>query len=466
MAISVFDMFKVGIGPSSSHTVGPMVAATRFINELVDLGLFASVKAVKVQLRGSLSATGKGHGTDAAVLAGLGGGWPETVDPTWVTGIVAQTKESKTLVLANTSGSVSKTIPFDYDGDLEFASYNCQIRDPHPNAMTLWAFDETGTEIARKNFYSIGGGFIATDETVDKKTATATVAAKIPYPFRTASELLGHCSATQLSIAQLVLANEAAIGRDEAEVTRRMHRIWDVMHSAIERGRSTEGVLPGGLKVRRRAPLLAKDLQSEEADPLSVMDRVSVWAIAVNEENAAGGRVVTAPTNGAAGIIPAVLNYSRQAKAVLSVCDDPIRDFLLTAGAIGTIYQQTASISGAEVGCQGEVGVASSMAAAGLAQVRGGSPEQVCNAAEIGLEHHLGLTCDPVGGLVQVPCIERNAVGAVTAITAARLALAGDGRQLVSLDQVMETMMATGSDMMSKYKETSTGGLAVSLAEC
>lgn len=464
MSVGVFDMFKVGIGPSSSHTVGPMVAATMFVTELVDAGLFDQVSRVHIQLRGSLGATGRGHGTDKAVLAGLGGGWPATVDPAWVRDVLTQAEHTHQLLLKQRDAQRQRVIGFDPHTDLQLQLIVRRGADLHPNAMILTAFDDAGQHLAQRKYYSIGGGFIATDQQL--REPTTQTRQPQPYPFRTGEELLAHTEAAGLSIPQIVLANEAALERSEADVAAKMHEIWDVMAESIRLGCSSFGELPGGLRLRRRAGKLAADLAGREGDPLAILDWVATWAIAVNEQNAAGGRVVTAPTNGAAGIIPAVLKFAQADRRATRTTPDVVTTFLLAAGAIGTIYQQTASISGAEVGCQGEVGVASSMAAAGLAQVLGASPHQVVNAAEIGLEHHLGLTCDPVGGLVQVPCIERNAVGATTAITAARLAVAGDGRQLVSLDQAMETMMATGADMMTKYKETATGGLALSLAEC
>lgn len=464
MTVSVFDMFKVGIGPSSSHTVGPMVAATIFVDELVRDGLFESVAKLHVQLRGSLGATGKGHGTDRAVLAGLGGGWPADVDTDWLWRILDEVNQTKTLRLASRDGRHLKQIPFDLTNDLTLQLIVVKGQDPHPNTLVLSAFNAAGGLLIERNYYSIGGGFVATDDDINT-ARDQIVDSPLPYPFRTGSQLLNQCQASDLTIPELVLADEAALGRDAQTVEAKMIELWQVMAAAIDAGCNSDGVLPGGLGVRRRAAGLARRLTELGDGPMSLLDWTAAWAIAVNEENAAGGRMVTAPTNGAAGIIPAVLKF-----ALATTAEQPqrktITDFLLAAGAIGTIYQQTASISGAEVGCQGEVGVAASMAAAGLAQILGGTAQQVCNAAEIGLEHHLGLTCDPVGGLVQVPCIERNAMGAISAVTAARLALAGDGQQLVSLDQAMATMMATGADMMTKYKETSTGGLAVSLAEC
>lgn len=464
MTVSVFDMFKVGLGPSSSHTVGPMIAATMFVDELVKLDLFAAVEKVHVQLRGSLGATGKGHGTDRAVLAGLGGGWPSDVDTNWVWRVLDEARTTRQLRLADRSAEHVKQLAFDPASDLELQLIMLKGQDRHPNAMALSAYNADGALLIEKHYYSIGGGFVATDDDVNT-ACDQLIETPLPYPFRTGTQLLNQCLAAGLSIPELVLADEAALGRDAADVENKMNELWAVMDEAITAGCNTDGVLPGGLGVRRRAAGLARQLLTQGDGPMSLLDWTAAWAIAVNEENAAGGRMVTAPTNGAAGIIPAVLKFAI-ASNPSSEQRQIVTQFLLSAGAIGTIYQQTASISGAEVGCQGEVGVAASMAAAGLAQTMGGSPQQVCNAAEIGLEHHLGLTCDPVAGLVQVPCIERNAMGAVTAVTAARLALAGDGQHLVSLDQVMATMMATGADMMSKYKETSTGGLALSLAEC
>ncbi|GAA1388561.1 L-serine ammonia-lyase [Luteococcus peritonei] len=463
MAISAFDMFKIGIGPSSSHTVGPMRAAARFATELLADGRAGEVTRVNAQLFGSLGATGHGHGSRPAVMLGLEGELPETVDTGQAPERTARIEQQRSLRLGGPEGP---EIGFDVDEDLVL--HRTRRLDFHTNGMVFTAF--RGDEmLVERTFYSIGGGFVLEDDG-SGQPRVALDHTPVPFDFRTGAELLAHCRDHRLSIPEVQMANEVALGRTEAEVRAGLLRIWGVMDGCIAAGCATSGVLPGGLRVRRRAHRLHKDLLRREdapagpVDPLAAMDWLTLWALAVNEENAAGGRVVTAPTNGAAGIIPSVLKY------VLTFMpgagDHTVVDFLLTAGAIGAIYQQSASISGAEVGCQGEVGVAGSMASAGLCQVLGGSAQQVSNAAEIGLEHHLGLTCDPVGGLVQIPCIERNAVASVQAITAARLALQGDGHQVVTLDQVIKTMMQTGADMKTKYKETARGGLAVNIVEC
>ncbi|MCW8855827.1 MAG: L-serine ammonia-lyase [Kangiella sp.] len=457
MAISVFDMFSIGIGPSSSHTVGPMRAAHRFIEFLTDKNLLASVARVKAELYGSLGATGKGHGSDKAVMIGLEGHLPEDVDPDIIPARLETIRGEKKIKLNGDS-----EIKFNEDKDLVMHRRKSLPR--HSNGMIFLAFDKNGNEIAKKTYYSVGGGFVV-NEDIDADTPIMEDDTKVKYPFTSAAELLQICKDEGICISTLMLENEKS-WRSEEEVKAKLLEIWRVMEDCIKRGCNREGILPGGLKVKRRAPGIYRKLKSDsnENDVLRAMDWVDLYALAVNEENAAGGRVVTAPTNGAAGIIPAVLFYfmrfhqNADEKAVIR--------FLLTAGAIGILYKLNASISGAEVGCQGEVGVACSMAAGALTEVMGGSPLQVENAAEIGMEHNLGLTCDPVGGLVQVPCIERNAMGSIKAINAARLALRGDGEHKVSLDKVIKTMWDTGMDMRDKYKETARGGLAVHIIEC
>ncbi len=451
--LSALDLFTIGIGPSSSHTVGPMRAARRFVQSLTNAGLINRVTRMTCETYGSLAATGKGHGTDKAIILGWLGQEPETVDLDRI--------ESLLQLHGRLLLSDGATVEFDASRDLEFKRF--QPLPKHPNGMKFAAFDERGDLLLEETWYSLGGGFIVRDEEFGAEPA----ATNIPYSFTSGAELLAHCARESLSISQIVLANENAM-RPEAETRARLDRIWTAMQDCVKRGCSREGELPGGLHVPRRAKATYDKLRlSPEkgmADPLSVLDWVNLYALAVNEENAAGGRVVTAPTNGAAGIIPAALHYATRFRSSPHV--DGVHRFLLTAGAIGLLYKRNASISGADVGCQGEVGVACSMAAAGLVEYCGGTPLQVENAAEIGMEHNLGLTCDPVGGLVQIPCIERNAMGAVKALNAARLALAGDGSHLISLDKVIKTMRDTGRDMSSKYKETSRGGLAVSVAEC
>ncbi|MFP5337620.1 MAG: L-serine ammonia-lyase [Gammaproteobacteria bacterium] len=458
MSLSVFDLFKIGIGPSSSHTVGPMRAAWRFADGLQRDELLAATASLRVELYGSLGATGKGHGSDRAVLLGLEGEQPESVDTDSIPARLATIRERGELQLLG-----RHPIPFDSKAQLAF------IRRPlpfHPNGMVFRAFDAAGLQLRSREYYSVGGGFVVDEQAAgsDRIVEDATVLA---YPFHSAAELLDHCAAQDMSISQLMLANEAA-WRPEEETRDGLLRIWQVMQDCVDAGCRTEGVMPGGLKVRRRAAGLYRQLREHpEAnlrDALNVLDWVDLYALAVNEENASGGRVVTAPTNGAAGIIPALLHYYM--RFVPGADEDGVVRFLLTAAAIGILYKENASISGAEVGCQGEVGVACSMGAGALCEVLGGTPQQVENAAEIGMEHNLGLTCDPVGGLVQVPCIERNAMGAVKAINATRMALRGDGRHFVSLDKVIRTMRQTGADMKSKYKETARGGLAVNIIEC
>ncbi|MEZ0074017.1 L-serine ammonia-lyase [Planotetraspora sp. GP83] len=464
MAISVFDLFKVGIGPSSSHTGGPMAAAHKFARGLRDDGLLEKVARVEVILYGSLGLTGKGHGSDKAVLLGLSGEKPELVDVDGVEDALAAMRSRGTVLLYG-----SREIPFVVGEHLIFER---KLSLPHhPNGMRFTAFSGSGsgsgsdgTPLREKIYYSVGGGFVVDENATgaDRIKPDDTV---VPYPFTTAAGLLAHCADTGLSISGLMLENEKAFGRTTEEIREGLLHLWSVMAECVRRGSTREGVLPGGLKVKRRANQLQRRLQSEtDADPLRAMDWVTLFALAVNEENAAGGRIVTAPTNGAAGIIPAVLSY--YTKFVPGADDDGIVRFLLTAGATGVLFKENASISGAEVGCQGEVGSACSMAAAGLTEVLGGTPEQVENAAEIGIEHNLGLTCDPIGGLVQIPCIERNAVASIKAIAAARIALRGDGRHFVSLDKAIKTMRDTGRDMLDKYKETSRGGLAVNVIEC
>ncbi|MGB2568901.1 L-serine ammonia-lyase [Micromonospora citrea] len=454
--ISVFDLFSVGIGPSSSHTVGPMRAARTFVAGLKAEGLLADVTQVRAELFGSLGATGHGHGSDRAVLLGLEGESPETVDTDTVGRRVAAIRETRRLSLLGAQ-------EIDFDPDRDLVLHRRRSLPYHPNGMTFAAYDGTGAQVRARTYYSVGGGFVVDEEAAgaDRIKPDTT---RVRYPFYTGAELLEVTAATGLSISEVMLANELS-WRGEADVRAGLLEIWRVMRECVAAGCARDGVLPGGLKVRRRAAELRRSLEAEsEADPLRAMDWVTLFALAVNEENAAGGRVVTAPTNGAAGIIPAVLHY--YTRFVPDASEEGVVRFLLAAGAIGVLFKENASISGAEVGCQGEVGSACSMAAAGLAEALGGTPAQVENAAEIGMEHNLGLTCDPVGGLVQIPCIERNAVASIKAITAARLALRGDGVHAVSLDKVIKTMRETGADMKVKYKETARGGLAVNVIEC
>ncbi len=454
MTLSVFDIFKIGIGPSSSHTMGPMRAARDFVTTLDSEGRLEDVREVVVRLYGSLALTGVGHGTDRAVLAGLEGADPETVDPDWLEPAVRRIRSTGRLKLLG-----RHEIAFDEPMQLLFMRNERLPR--HTNGMRFTALGEGGRVLHEQDYYSIGGGFIVRGE--DEPSPQAGREAPVPYPFDTAAELLAQCREHGLDMFELVLANERTWAPEE-QVRAGLLRIWEVMQACVERGFRQTGVLPGVLKVRRRAPKLYRVLsESPEVGkrPLDVMDWVNAYALAVNEENAAGGRVVTAPTNGAAGIVPAVLHYYRRFEPGAS--EEGVIRFLLVAGAIGMLYKKNASISGAEMGCQGEVGVACSMAAAGLVAALNGTNEQVENAAEIGMEHNLGLTCDPVAGLVQIPCIERNAMGAVKAINAARLAMRGDGSHKVSLDQVIATMRQTGADMSSIYKETSQGGLAVNV---
>ncbi|MBN0979292.1 L-serine ammonia-lyase [Pseudomonas hygromyciniae] len=458
MAISVFDLFKIGIGPSSSHTVGPMRAAALFVQNLRERALLEQVQRVEVQLYGSLSATGIGHGSDNAVIMGLMGEWPDAIDPSQIGLRIETLRETQTLLLDN-----RVPVPFVWSRDMRLIDENLPF---HPNAMTLVVYGAQ-TELHRDTYYSVGGGFV-----VDEAQARSGVAdmdrTELPYEFSSAVELMQLCNTHNLRVAELMLANEK-VWRSEEEIRSGLMKLWRAMQDCVEQGLKHEGILPGGLNVRRRAAKLHRSLQ-ELGKPnvigstLSAMEWVNLFALAVNEENAAGGRMVTAPTNGAAGIIPAVLHYFM--KFSEQVTEANVVDYFLGAAAIGILCKKNASISGAEVGCQGEVGSACAMAAAGLAEILGATPEQVCNAAEIGLEHNLGLTCDPVGGLVQVPCIERNAIAAVKAINAAQMALRGDGQHFISLDRVIRTMRDTGADMHDKYKETSRGGLAVSAVEC
>ena len=462
MAVSVFDLFKIGMGPSSSHTVGPMRAARQFVARLQHADLLAQTATVRCWLHGSLGATGKGHASDVAVLLGLSGHEPDTVDVDHIPDLLAEMRNNKRVCLAG-----SHSIAFNEKDDLLF------MRAPlpfHANGMRFVALDATGREIANRVYYSVGGGFIVSDEVATDGSRQKFIApdvAVLPLPFTSGDALLVLAQEHSLSIAQIMRRNEQH-WRTDPEIDAGLLRIWRVMQDCVRRGCRTDGVLPGGFKVKRRAaPLFRALSENPEAalrDPLQVLDWVNLYALAVNEENAAGGRVVTAPTNGAAGIIPAVLHY--YTRFVPAANDAGVIDFLLTAAAIGILYKENASISGAEVGCQGAVGVACSMAAGALCAVMGGTPEQVENAAEIGMEHHLGLTCDPVGGLVQIPCIERNAIASVKAINAARMALRGDGSHFVSLDKVIKTMRETGADMKTKYKETARGGLAVNIVEC
>ncbi|MFF7643459.1 L-serine ammonia-lyase [Streptomyces canus] len=455
MAISVFDLFSIGIGPSSSHTVGPMRAARMFARRLRNEDLLPAVASVRCELYGSLGATGHGHGTPKAVLLGLEGASPRTVDVENADDRVAEIKAAGVLKLLG-----EREVPFSFDDDLVL--HRRKALPYHANGMTVWAYDASGAELLSKTYYSVGGGFVVDEDAVgeDRIKLDDTV---LKYPFRTGDELLRLTKETGLSISSLMLENERA-WRTEDEIRAGLLEIWRVMQSCVSRGMSQEGILPGGLRVRRRAAMTARQLRAEGDALAHSMEWITLYAMAVNEENAAGGRVVTAPTNGAAGIIPAVLHYYMN--FMPGADEDGVVRFLLAAGAIGMLFKENASISGAEVGCQGEVGSACSMAAGALAEVLGGSPEQVENAAEIGMEHNLGLTCDPVGGLVQIPCIERNGMAAVKAVTAAKMALRGDGSHKVSLDKVIKTMKDTGADMSVKYKETARGGLAVNIIEC
>ncbi|HEX4757596.1 MAG TPA: L-serine ammonia-lyase [Terracidiphilus sp.] len=476
MTTSLFDLYKIGVGPSSSHTMGPMRAACRFACELRPQGLLDHVARVQVELYGSLALTGMGHATDRAVLLGLSGSEPASIDPAVIESTVGGIRAAKQIELAGV-----RTIPFDEAGDLLF---HRDIMIPpgahtqHPNGLRLTAFDSSGAVVEQRTFFSIGGGFIAEDVAAGGEATRSSLdqrQATVPFPFHSAAELLTTAQANELSISQLMLENECALAAKDAErapvevVREGIERIWRAMRDCVARGIANEGILPGGLNVRRRAHRLAARLEEKEAtglrgDPLAPLDWVTVYAMAVNEENAAGGRVVTAPTNGAAGVVPAVARYYE--RFIPESDHEGIIRFFLTSAAIGILYKENASISGAEVGCQGEVGVACSMAAGGLTAALGGDNEQVEHAAEIAMEHNLGMTCDPIGGLVQIPCIERNAMGAAKAVQASRIALNEPGDHKVSLDQVIRTMYLTGLDMQSRYKETSLAGLALNRIEC
>lgn len=462
MTVGVFELFKIGIGPSSSHTVGPMIAARRFVEALDGERQLDKVSRVRTEMYGSLGATGRGHGSTKAVLLGLEGDTPRGLDIESIPARISAINDGKRLNLLG-----RHAVPYAARDDLIL--HKRKSLPYHPNGMIFRAYDSAGEEMTARAYYSIGGGFVIDEEDADRPVVAAKTTG-IPYPFSSGKELLALCEETGLPISELVLANETA-SLPEAEVRAELLAIWHAMQECVKRGCRTEGILPGGLEVKRRAAGLYRRLRESQTsddplqadDPLEVMDWVNVYAIAVNEENAAGGRVVTAPTNGAAGIVPAVLHYYAHHQP--GATDEGVIRFLLTASAIGSLFKENASISGAEVGCQGEVGSACSMAAAGLAEMSGATPPQVENAAEIAMEHNLGLTCDPIGGLVQIPCIERNAVGANKAINAVRLALAGDGTHFVSLDKVIKTMRATGMDMKDKYKETARGGLATNVVE-
>jgi len=460
MAVSLFDLFKIGIGPSSSHTVGPMRAAARFASRwLEETGALERTARVRAEVFGSLALTGRGHGTDKALLMGLEGHRPDQIDPDVIPAALERIRKEKKLRLLG-----RHVISFDEKQDLIM---NKRQKLPfHTNGMRFTAYDAAGEQLATRDYYSVGGGFVVNeDEAAEDRIVADTT--ELPFPFHSGNELLQRCQENQLSMAGVMLANELT-WRTQDQISAGLRELWQAMQDCTARGIREKGTLPGGLHVQRRAPSLHAELSSKpEAgmrDPLTVLDWVNLYALAVNEENAAGGRVVTAPTNGAAGIIPAVLHYYD--RFIPGANEKGVFEFMLTAAAIGILYKENASISGAEVGCQGEVGVACSMAAAGLAAALGGTPSQVENAAEIGMEHNLGLTCDPIGGLVQIPCIERNAMGAVKAINASRMALRGDGKHKVSLDKVIRTMRDTGRDMQDKYKETSRGGLAVNVIEC
>jgi L-serine dehydratase len=453
MKTSIFDLFKIGIGPSSSHTVGPMRAARQFTTRLRMAGLLSRTSRVKAELFGSLALTGIGHATDKALLLGLSGEAPELIEPSAIESIIANIRSEGRMPLGN-----ERLIRFVEDRDLLF--HNDSVLPGHPNGMRFTAYDAGGAVLLEDVYYSVGGGFIVRE---GDTSAATTPALPVPYPFASGAELLAQANQHGLAIWQIVLANECTLQKENF-VRARLSQIWSVMNECIDRGLRTEGILPGGLNVRRRAPRILAKIQARPVrDPLEAMDWVNAFAMAVNEENAAGGRVVTAPTNGAAGLVPAVGRYYLQ--FVPGASQEGLLQYLLTAGAIGILYKENASISGAEVGCQGEVGVACSMAAGGLAATMGATNEEVEHAAEIGMEHHLGMTCDPIGGLVQIPCIERNAIGAVKAINACRMAMQESGH-LVSLDQVIRTMYQTGLDMQSRYKETALAGLAVNVKDC
>ncbi|MEV0291561.1 L-serine ammonia-lyase [Kribbella sp. NPDC050820] len=456
MALSAFDLYSVGIGPSSSHTVGPMRAAKRFVDGLAGSGRLADVRRVRAELFGSLGATGHGHGSPKAVVLGLEGEDPATTDTERADARIDEIRAAGSLLLNGTT-------PVGFDVDTDLVMHRRKSLPAHPNGMTFAAFDADGGQLEFRTYYSVGGGFVV-DEAATGADRFVLDDTQVKFPFSTGGELLAICEREQLSISDVMLANEQA-WRTEDEIRAGMLHLWSVMAECVERGFHREGVLPGGLRVPRRAPGLFRELSRKGYDdPLHVVDWVNLYALAVNEENASGGRIVTAPTNGAAGIIPAVLHY--YVHFVPGADEDGVVRFLLTAAAVGILFKTNASISGAEVGCQGEVGSACSMAAGGLAEVLGGTPAQVENAAEVGIEHNLGLTCDPVGGLVQIPCIERNAIASMKAINAARLGVNGDGSHKVSLDKAIKTMRDTGRDMKVKYKETARGGLAVNVIEC
>ena len=459
MAISVFELFSIGIGPSSSHTVGPMRAAFQFVKALEKDGHLIEVHRVKTELFGSLGATGKGHGSDKAVMLGFEGDLPESVDTTIIDSRLASIRQEQKINLLGEHSVV-------YIEQDDLIMHRKKRLPFHSNGMIFSAFDRRGNELSRATFYSVGGGFIV-DETATGSDRIKPDDTVLPYPFLTAVDLLIHCANHDMRISDVMMENEK-LWRSEDEIRAGLLNIWKVMQTCVNNGCRNEGILPGGLKVKRRAADLFRKLSAHPnityKDPLTTLDWVNLYALAVNEENAAGGRVVTAPTNGAGGIIPAVMHYYHYFYP--NADEDGIVRFLLTAGAIGILYKENASISGSEVGCQGEVGSACSMAAGALTEVLGGTPEQVENAAEIGMEHNLGLTCDPIGGLVQIPCIERNAMASIKAINASRIALRGDGQHFVSLDKVIKTMRETGADMKTKYKETARGGLAVNVIEC
>ncbi|USE39736.1 L-serine ammonia-lyase [Endozoicomonas sp. SCSIO W0465] len=457
MGLSILDLFKIGVGPSSSHTVGPMVAANRFLDTLIQQGQLEKTRQVRVELYGSLAMTGAGHATDTAVILGLMGEKPDQLNPDQAPDLINEVRRSGELMLAS-------QYPIPFVEDQHFHFLNGHSLPKHPNGMTIRAFDEAGLELFHDNYYSVGGGFVLNEQETDQAASSPVI--QVPFPFNNAEDLLDIGDKTALSIGEIVLENEQHLGRTD-NIRQALLNIWQAMDSCIKRGCQQTGILPGGLNVRRRAHQLHQELlnrSEDQRDHLEVMDWVNLFAIAVNEENAVGGRVVTAPTNGAAGVIPAVLAYYD--RFVPDSSQEGICTFLATAAAIGMLYKKNASISAAEVGCQGEIGVACSMAAGALCAVMGGNNRQIENAAEIGMEHNLGLTCDPIAGLVQVPCIERNTMGAVKAINAARLAMKGDGQHRVSLDDVIETMRQTGLDMQDKYKETATGGLAVNVVIC
>lgn len=451
--ISVFDMFKVGIGPSSSHTVGPMKAGKQFVDDLINLGQFENTTEIHVDVYGSLSMTGRGHNTDIAIIMGLAGYLPHDVDIDLIPGFIENVKKTAQLSIAQGK----RTVKFDFDNNLIFHSTFLKL---HENGMTITALNAEHQELYRQTYYSIGGGFIIDEAHFGQEEDNAV---NVPYPYKNAEDILKHCSEKGLMLSTVMLENEIALHGKEA-VSAHLDNVWKTMQACIDHGLHTEGILPGPLRVPRRAASLYRMLEANtnlSNDPMRVIDWVNMFALAVNEENAAGGRVVTAPTNGACGIIPAVLSYYD--KFISPLTPETVERYLLAAGMIGSLYKMNASISGAEVGCQGEVGVACSMAAAGLTEILGGNPMQVCIAAEIAMEHNLGLTCDPVGGQVQVPCIERNAIASVKAINAARMALRRTTNPRVTLDKVIETMYETGKDMNAKYRETSQGGLAVKI---